>query len=87
MSQAARTPLAMTIRGDFRFSLNKRLEHVKTVGSFATAGRCSTVPSPRLSVEGCGSVGPPLVENTAKAIINVCHQAPFGKGTSATLGK
>lgn len=65
----------------FRFPLNARLEQVKTLGSFATAGRCSTVPSPGLSVEGCGFIGLPLTENTAKAIINVCHQAPFGKGT------
>ena len=66
---------------EFKFSLNARLKQVNTTGSFATAGKCSTVPSPGLNVEACGLVDIPLTENTAKTIIDACHQAPFGKGT------
>ena len=64
-----------------KFSLNERLDHVKSAGSFATAGQCLNIPLPGLTVEGSGLVSLPLAENTAKAIINVCHQAPFGQGT------
>ena len=64
----------------FKSSLCNRLDQVKTTGSFATAGQCSTLPLPALSVEGYGWVGLPLTENSAKAIINLCHRAPFGKG-------
>ena len=64
----------------FKSSLYERLDQVKTAGSFATAGQCSTLPLPALDVKGYGFVGLPLSENTAKAIINVCHRAPFGKG-------
>ena len=64
----------------FKSSLYDRLDQVKTAGSFATAGQCSTLPRPALDVNGYGLVGLPLTENTAKAIINVCHRAPFGKG-------
>lgn len=65
----------------FISSLNERLDQVKTAGSFATAGQCLNFPLPGLSVEGSGFVGLPLTAITAKSIINVCHQAPFGKGT------
>ena len=59
-----------------------QLDRVRTAGSFATAGLCPIVPMPALNVEGLGPVGLPLNNATAKAIINCCHRAPFGKGTS-----
>ena len=65
----------------FKSSLYNRLDQVKTAGSFATAGQCSTLPLPALSVKEYGLVGLPLTENSAKSIINVCHRAPYGKGT------
>ena len=64
----------------FKSALSQRLDQVKTAGSFATAGKCSTVSRPALDVEGYGLVGFPVTETTAKALINVCHRAPFGKG-------
>ena len=33
-----------------------------------------------MDATGYGTVGLPLTETTAKAIISVCHRAPFGKG-------
>ena len=65
----------------FKSSLNERLDQLKTAGSFATAGQCLNFPLPGLIVEGSGLVGLPLTAITAKSVINVCHQAPFGKGT------
>lgn len=65
----------------FKSSLNEWLDQVKTAGSFATAGQCLNFPLPGLSVEGSGMVGLPLTAITAKSVISVCHQAPFGKGT------
>ena len=64
----------------FKSALNERLAEVKTGGSFATAGQCSTVSLPALDVEGYGLVGFPVNGTTAKALIDVCHRAPFGKG-------
>ena len=66
----------------FKSLLKAWLDQVRTAGSFATAGLCPTVPIPVLNVEGLGTVGLPLTDNTAKAIINSYHRAPFGKGTS-----
>lgn len=64
----------------FKSALSERLDQVKPAGSFATAGQCSTLSRPALDVKGHGLVGLPLTENTAKAIVDVCHRAPFGKG-------
>ena len=70
----------------FKSALSQRLDQVKTAGSFATAGsfgsagKCSSVSLLPLDVEGYGLVGFPLTETTAKALINICHRAPFGKG-------
>ena len=64
----------------FKSALYERLDQVKAAGFFATAGRCSTISRPALDVKGYGLVRLPLTENIAKVIINVCHQAPFGKG-------
>lgn len=64
----------------FKSALSERLAQVKTAGSFATAGQCSTGSLPALDVEGHGLIGFPLNETIAKALIDVCHRAPFGKG-------
>ena len=61
-------------------SLNASLSEIKTAGSFFTAGSCSELPLPGLSIEGIGPIGLPLTENTARTIVDVCHQAPYGKG-------
>ena len=64
----------------FKSLLYERLDQVETPGSFATTGECSTLPLPALDVKGYGWVGLPLGKTTAKAVINICHRAPFGKG-------
>ncbi len=65
-----------------RRSLEDCLDNVKNSGSFATSGVLAEATSPGLSVHSVGSIGCPLQEVQAKAIIGTCHQAPFGQGKS-----
>ena len=63
-------------------SLQECLDNVKTAGSFATSG---VVDGPTLSdlfVHNVGSIGLPLQEGQATAIVDACHRAPFGQGKS-----
>ena len=63
-------------------SLEDCLSNVKTVGSFATSGVLTEATLSGLSVHNVGSIGLPLQEGQAKAIVDVCHRAPFGQGES-----
>ena len=63
-----------------KLSLDLFLSNLKTAGSFATSGAAKDVPLSGLSVHGVGSIGFPLGEQDARAIIGACHQAPFGRG-------
>lgn len=49
--------------------------------TFATSGACPDAVNPCLSVTGIGTVGLPLSDRDAKAIIGASRQAPYGKGT------
>lgn len=66
-------------------SLERCLGNVKTAGSFATSGVLAEGTLSGLSVHNVGSIGFPLHEGQAKAIIGVCHRAPFGQGESHTM--
>ena len=51
-------------------------------GSFCTSGVCQpemTVPG--LLVDGIGPIAVPLTDTTAKALVERCEKAPFGKGS------
>lgn len=61
-------------------SLENCLGNVKTAGSFATLGVLAEATLSGLSVHNVGSIGLPLQEGQAKAIIGVCRRAPFGQG-------
>ena len=63
------------------------LASVKTVGSFATSGLLAEGTLSGLSVHNVGSIGLPLQEEQAKAIIEVCDRAPFGQGEPTTLSR
>lgn len=65
-----------------KLSLDLFLSNLKTAGSFATSGVAKDIPLSGLSVHGVGSIGFPLGEQDAMAIIGACHQAPFGRGNS-----
>lgn len=66
-------------------SIEDCLNNVKSVGSFATLGVLAEATLSGLSVPGVGSIGLPLQEAQAKAIIDVCHRAPFGQGKSRPI--
>ncbi|KAL9593533.1 MAG: hypothetical protein Q9219_007506 [cf. Caloplaca sp. 3 TL-2023] len=68
-----------------KHSLETLLAEVKSGGSFATVGRCPRMPVPGLSIDGVGTVGLPLNSQSANAVIGVCHQAPFGKGSDTIV--
>ncbi len=40
---------------------------------------------PGLEVDGLGTIGLPLAESTAKELIKICRQAPYGKGTETVV--
>lgn len=61
-------------------SLEDCLNNVKTAGSFATSGVVTEATLSGLSVNNVGSIGLPLQQGQAKAMIDVCHRAPFGQG-------
>lgn len=61
------------------------LDNVKTAGSFATSGVLAETTIPGLSVRNVGSIGFPLQEEQAKAIIGACHRAPFGQGKPTAI--
>lgn len=47
----------------------------------------TTTPNPGLEVEGVGQIELPLSHDSAPALIEVCNQAPFGKGSSTLVDK
>ncbi|KAL9064882.1 MAG: hypothetical protein Q9161_008585 [Pseudevernia consocians] len=61
-------------------SLQDCLDNVKTAGSFATSGLLPDTTLSGLFVHNVGSIGFPLQEEQAKAIVGACHRAPFGQG-------
>ena len=66
-------------------SLQECLDNVKTAGSFATSGVFDAPTLSGLFVHNVGSIGLPLQEGQATAIIGACHRAPFGQGKSNTI--
>ncbi|KAG7004618.1 hypothetical protein G7Y79_00024g055680 [Physcia stellaris] len=65
--------------------LEESLSGLKVFGSFATSGKVPGDVSTGLSVHGVGRIAFPLLEHQAKEVINVCHQAPFGKGSETRI--
>ena len=53
-------------------------------GTFCLSGDLPLV-MPGLEVEGLGAVGLPLGKTQARQLIQLCHQAPYGKGTETLV--
>ncbi|KAL8838689.1 MAG: hypothetical protein Q9176_004929 [Flavoplaca citrina] len=66
-------------------ALEESLSSLTTIGSFATAGKVPGDVSTGLSIDGIGRIAFPLIEHQAKQIVDVCHQAPFGKGSETVI--
>jgi hypothetical protein len=56
------------------------IENLKSGKNFASFGKPTTFLDPQLLVPGVGPIALPLIEEKARALIQQCHQAPFGKG-------
>jgi hypothetical protein len=54
-------------------------------GNFYFSSTQPNAPNPRLSIDGIGTVGLPLSERDAKAIVSCAIQAPFGKGDQTVV--
>src|SRR5215510_7696549 len=53
-------------------------------GTFCTSGDLPLV-MPGLEVNGLGAVRLPLGKTQARQLVNLCHQAPYGKGTETLV--
>ncbi|KAG6814742.1 hypothetical protein H0H93_012420, partial [Arthromyces matolae] len=69
-----RNDLEEALQGDFDFK-----------GSFYYGALAPTAPNPCLNIEGLGSIGLPLGERDARAIIDVSARAPFGMGSQTVV--
>ncbi|KAF9044406.1 hypothetical protein BJ165DRAFT_198051 [Panaeolus papilionaceus] len=54
-------------------------------GNFFHRSTEANAPNPGLSISGLGSIGLPLSERDAKAIVSQAAQAPFGKGLKTVV--
>ena len=54
-------------------------------GNFATDGILTESPNPGLNIDGLGPISLPLCQHTAKQIIEVARQAPFGLGEKTVV--
>src|SRR5438093_12714533 len=66
---------------------DKLLEAVGAVdrpGTFCTSSDLPLV-MPGLEVNGLGAVRLPLGRTQARQLVNLCHQAPYGKGTETLV--
>ncbi|RDW69921.1 hypothetical protein BP5796_08318 [Coleophoma crateriformis] len=65
--------------------LERCLASIQSSGSFAFFSALDTAPNPGLSLKVGGTIGLPLSDRDADAIISVARQAPFGKGTETVV--
>lgn len=67
---------------DQLFELLSEIEHS---GSFLTSQSCLSAVFPGLHIPGIGQIRLPLSPDDAKAIIQLCHASPFGKGSETVI--
>jgi hypothetical protein len=70
---------------DVKEQLLNCLTEIQWSGSFAGFEELDDFVDPQIFVPDIGSIKLPLKEKTAKALIQKCHQAPFGKGQDTII--
>lgn len=71
---------------DVNENLDKLLRNINPRGSFACSMDLrSAFVDPKITVEGVGPIQLPLNPETARAIAQACHQAPFGRGEETVI--
>lgn len=68
-----------------KIDLEDILSNVDASGSFITSGSFENGINPGLEVPGVGTVRLPLSADDAKAIANLCHASPYGKGSETLV--
>lgn len=63
----------------FQTCLEEILTGIQSAGFFAVSKKLDNAPNPGLCVEGLGSIGLPLSDRDAEALIAASHQTPFEK--------
>jgi hypothetical protein len=61
------------------------LESIESSGTFAAFQQLDGFVDPQVFVPGVGKIQLPLQKQTARSLIEACHQAPFGKGEKTVV--
>jgi hypothetical protein len=80
MSEASEKSNISMSEEDIREGLESCLEHIQPFGTFAVFNTYTDAPNPGIHLMEGGSIGLPLSDRDADALIAASHQAPFGKG-------
>jgi hypothetical protein len=65
--------------------LSRTLHSIQSSGNFAVFEQLESFVDPGLFVPGIGKIHLPLQEQTARSLVQTCHQAPFGKGEQTII--
>jgi len=65
--------------------LNDCLTNIKAPGSFSLSEPLKNPPNPGLYLKNGGTIGLPLSDRDAQAIVSASHRAPFGKGEQTVV--
>ncbi|KZV95593.1 hypothetical protein EXIGLDRAFT_644081 [Exidia glandulosa HHB12029] len=71
----------------FRADLQNALKELDFEGNIAFSHTYHDAPNPTLRLDNLGLVGLPLSTREARAVIDACVQAPFGKGERTVVDK
>ncbi len=77
---AAKSEVTKTVHG----KLIEALSEIDRPGTFCTSGDIP-LTMPGLEVDQLGTVALPLDKTQARKLIQLCHQAPYGKGTETLV--
>ncbi|KAI9744730.1 MAG: hypothetical protein M1818_001655 [Claussenomyces sp. TS43310] len=81
-SPADESPLKLS---EVKEQLEACLSNVQRLGSFAVSGSPRQCANPGVFVNGVGSIGLPLSDRDARALVEASHEAPFGKGSETIV--
>lgn len=70
---------------DIKANICYALDNVRSAGEFAVFQPIAQGFNPGLDIQGLGPVGLSLSPRDTKAIVEICHRSPFGKGTKTLV--
>lgn len=79
--ESSYTPTEKQIRKD----LGLCLKYIQPFGTFAIFETLQEAPNPGIFLRNGGTVGLPLSDRDAEALVAASHQAPFGKGEQTII--